>query len=190
MDELEIINDALVNTGNATVTLNDGTPEWQVASRAFSRAVDDLISQHGWPFARTSADLVLVGTNPSEKYDYAHQLPASCLLLKSVFVNGYKTEKFEVYGRVVCLDQNSGVSAEFIAAPADTAWHPQAIEVLTMMVEVACYRGLNEDPDEARLRQGDVELKLARVRSLIDQENPGRNVWRGTATEARQRRRG
>lgn len=187
---LEIINDALVVTGNEQVTLNDGTPEWQVSSRAFARAVEDLVSQHGWPFARTSADLVLVGTNPSEKYDYAHQLPNECLLLKGVYVDGYKTELFEVYGRLVCLDHNSGVSAEFIAEPEDTAWHQQAVEVLTMMVEVACLRGLNEDFREARLRDQDIVFKLAQVRSTIDQENPARNVWRGTATAARKRRRG
>ncbi len=191
MDKLTIINRALVATSNGTVTLNDGTPEWQAADTAFDRAVEELISEHGWPFARTSADLVKAATNPSKKWDYAHQLPTDVLHLKGVYVGGSKTENFEILGRLVCLDAISGVSVEYIANPSDTsAWHPQASAVLTLMVEAGVLRGLNEDFTEARMKDGDVELKLGKVRSLVDGENPGHNTFRGGATVARRRRRG
>ena len=104
------------------------------------------------------------------------------------YVGGSKTENFEILGRLVCLDAISGVSVEYIANPSDTsAWHPQASAVLTLMVEAGVLRGLNEDFTEARMKDGDVEFKLGKVRSLVDGENPGHNTFRGGATVARRR---
>lgn len=197
MDELEILNNALINTGNSILTvLNDGSDEWQAASRAFDRSLDDLISQHGWPFARKSADLVKApdADNPSQEYDYAHRLPTDLLHLKRVFYTSgtqkIPTTQYIVMGRLVCLNEISGVAAEYIALPADTAWHPQAIEVLTIFVEVGCLRGLNEDFDEARRRESDGLYKLSQVRQVVDSENPPRQAFQPRMSRIRRTRRG
>lgn len=192
LDELTILNRALVNTGNRVLTvLNDGTDEWQVASEAFARGLEDLISQYRWPFARTSAALVKAddADNPSQKYDYAHHLPADLLHLAMVFVGGYKTSSYEVYGRMVCLDDDSDVAVEYIAVPLEAAWHPQASEVLTMMVEAGLLRGLNEDFNEARQKDVDIEIKLGKTRTIVSQENPARNTFRSSIADARRSRR-
>jgi hypothetical protein len=82
------------------------------------------------------------------------------------------------------------VSIEFIAEPADTAWHPQAAEILTLMVEAACLRGLNEDYGEARVKDSVVELRLMETRPVVDQQNPARNAFKSSISESRYRRRG
>lgn len=191
MDELTICNRALGATGNRQLTaLHDGTDEAVIVGQAFDRGLEDLISQHNWPFARTSADLVATTPNPSQVYAYAHALPSDCLHLRAVFVGGYKTENYEVFGRRVCLDDDSDVSIEYIAEPADADWHPQAAEVLTLMVEAALLRAFNEDFTEATRRDQAVQIKLAQVRPLVNQENGARNAYMSTVAEARYRRRG
>jgi hypothetical protein len=190
MDFLTIVNRALVATGNNPVTLNDGTDEWQQAEIHWDRVVDDLLTLHSWPFARSKADLVATEGEESEKYDNAHALPAACLLLRAVYREGIKTEAYQVVGRAVYLDAESGVSAEFIGMPEDTFWHKQTIEVLTLMLEAKFYRGLNEDITAAQSRERDVENKLLTVRPIVDAENPPGPTYRGAATEARGRRRG
>lgn len=193
LDELTILNRALLNTGNRTLNvLNDGTAEWQVASETFERSITDLITQHRWSFARTSADLVKADDddNRSQRYSYAHVLPPDVLHVLAVYSGGYKTEQYEIVGRMVSLDQSSGVSIDYIAEPEDSAWHPQAAEVLTMMVEAGCLRGLNEDFTEAARKDAAVDYKLRQVRTLVDQENPARNLFRSSISEARRSRRG
>lgn len=191
MDKLTIINRALTATGNDRVSLNDGTPEWVAAEEAFDRCIDDVITAHGWPFARTSIALVAAPSNPSKKYDYAHVIPPQVLVIKGVYVDGYKTEIFERLGNVLCLDHDSGIEIEFIENPPEERWHLQAAEALTQKMEVAFLRSLNEDFGEARLKERDIELVvMPKVRAMIDAENPARNVWRGGATQARERRRG
>lgn len=195
MDKLTILNRALVATGNRTITLNDGSDEWQVVEPAFDRAIDDLISQHRWPFARKSAALVMVPGNQSRRFPYAFRLPDDLLHLRRVFYGAAPTgvlavDDYQVLGRTLATTFNSGVSIEYIAPPPDEEWHPQATEVLTLLMEAACLRGLNEDFNEAARVDQKVEYKLAHVRSLVSSEDPAATISRGRATEARGRRRG
>lgn len=193
MDLLTIANRALVATGNRPLTvLNDGTDEWQVVDTTLQRHIDDLLSGHPWAFARKSADLVKADDddNPSIEFDYAHRLPADCLHLVAVYSDGAPTTDYRIYGRLVCLDQDADIQVEYIAEPADSAWHPQATEILTRMLEIGLLRGMNEDDTEADKREILLEQKLGRARAAADQENPARNTYRRTASEARNRRRG
>lgn len=191
LDTLTILNDALRNTGNHELTvINDGTDEWIVASGAYQRALTDLITQHRWNFARATADLVRMGDSDSQTYDDAYALPADALHLLAVYSGGYLTSRYEVAGRTVSLDATTGVTVEYIAAPLDADWHPQAAEVLTMMVEAGILRGLNEDFTEAARRDKAIEDKLRLVRPLVDQQNPARNTYLSGIGMARRTRRG
>lgn len=191
LDSLTILNDALRNTGNRELSvLNDGTDEWIAASGAYQRALTDLITQHRWNFARATADLVRTGDSDSQTYDDAYALPAGALHLLAVYADGNLTQRYELAGRTLAIDATTGVTVEYIAAPLDADWHPQAAEVLTMMVEAGILRGLNEDFTEARRRDADIELKLRQVRPLVDQQNPARNTYLSRVAMARRTRRG
>lgn len=190
MDMLTTVNEALVLTGNAPVTLNDGSDEWIFIATAWNAVINDLISVHNWPFAKYQTDLVLGAGDESDKYDYGHNLPDAVVSLRSVFVDGYLTTEYELIGRTVYLDANSGVSIEYIAMPEDEDWHPQTTRVLRTMLMAACYRGLNEDISAADNMDRNVEFFLSQARAIVSAQNPGRRLHRGAATEARQVRRG
>jgi len=192
MDKLQILNRALAATGNTIVNvLNDGSDEWMVADMAFDRAIEDLISRHRWPFAAASFTPSEVATNPSERYENAFALPPTVFHVKSVNVDGYQTNLYEIIGRTLSLDTDASglVTVAYIGMPESSAWHPQAAEILTQMVEVGCLRGLNEDFDEADSRHRWVESRLIEARSTVDQQNPARNQFQSTIRDARRQRR-
>lgn len=191
MDKLQILNRALIETGNNRINaLNDGSDEWQVADSAFDRGLDDLITRRKWNFAIATTDLVAATINPSEIYDHAYTLPLTCLHLKAVFVGGVlKQVNYEIIGRALCLDETD-IAISFVAEPPDASWHPQAAEILTQRVEIGCLRGLNEDFDEAYRREVRLESRLIEAATTVDQQNPARNAFKSAIAESRRTRRG
>lgn len=189
-DRLTIINRALISTGNEPVQLNDGSPAWQHADVAFGYALDDFLSQHSWPFARTSADLVLADPSPAVQFAHAFALPPGLLHLRAVFVDGIQSTRFVVMGRKLCCDVPSGVAIEYIAEPAEMDWHPQATVCLTMFLEARIMMGFNEDERGGQARLQAAMIKMVEVRAQLAGENPARNAFLGSATIARARRRG
>lgn len=191
MDALTVMNNALIATGNNPITLNDGTPEWIVVETAFLRQAEVLMSKHNWPFGRISANLVATTPVPSVQWEYAvGPLPDDLLLLRSVFVDGIPTKDYGVFGRTLAVPIGAGVSIEGITKPTDDSlWHPQATEVLTLLIEAACYRGLNEDLGEARLRERDAADALSVAKQLVASENPAPPLFQRAATIARRSRR-
>lgn len=192
MDKLALINRALVATGNNRVNvLNDGSEEWQVADEAFDRAIEDLTTRRKWPFATTVQNLIGAPVNPSSRFSDAFVLPADVLHVKGVWVDGYLTSEYEIIGRTLSLTLNGATAVRLhaITAPAASAWHPQAAEILTRMVEVGCLRGLNEDFDEAYRREAKLEERLLEAGTTIDQQTPARNAFQSTIREARRARR-
>lgn len=191
MDALKVMNNALIGTGNNPISLNDGTPEWIVIETAFNRYVEELMSQHNWPFGRGSATLVATTPVPSGQWEYAvGPLPDDLLLLRSVFIDGVPTKDYGVYGRTLAISEGAGVTIEYISQDiADDDWHAQATKVLTLFLEAACYRGLNEDLNEARLRERDAYDALSSAKQIVGSENPAPPVHYREATSARRTRR-
>lgn len=190
LDQLTAMNEALVLTGNAPVTLNDGSDEWIAVSTSWDAFVRELAASSKWPFAKSSEALVLTAGAASEQYDYAHAFSDAVISVLSVYVDGYLTTQYEVIGREVYLDSDSGVTIECIVMPEDEAWHPLAMKVLRLHLMAGCMRSLNEDMDEARRLEGDAEFALSQARSIIAAQNPGKPLHRGAATQARLARRG
>lgn len=192
MDELTVLNDALRATGNNELNaLNDDTPEWRVASGAYERAIRDLISRHNWPFAQDRWDLAVADSseNPSERFDFAFEVPTDVVHVRAVFYNGVRTGAFEIVGGYLCMDVDSGVTIEAYAMPADRRWHPQATEILTMYVEAGCLRGLNEDFNAADRREAVAEERLLQGRPRVDRQNPAKNAYVSKIALARRTRR-
>lgn len=205
MDALVVMNRALANTGNNLLTeLNDGSDEWVAADTAFDEAVDDLITRHNWPFARVTADLVPAdpADNPSQRFAVAYELPPDALHVRNVLWQGSADRgpvpllEYELIGRYVCVGRvgsseqfSSGVSLEYIAAPDDAVWHPQATKILTMYVEAGLLRGLNEDFAAADKRELAAEGRLLEARPRQDMQNPAKDAFLSSTAIARRRRR-
>lgn len=193
MDKLTILNDALRATGNNTVNvLNDPSDEYIIANGAFERAVRFLTARHNWPFAEITEELVRAPDEDNKSRRFSKngfRLPANTLHVKEVFYGSAYLTDYEIQGAILSCNFDSQISATVIKEVTTEKWHPMAAEILTLYVEAGCYRGLNEDPAEARNVETKAELLLDETRSRVDQQNPARNTYKSKIADARRRRR-
>lgn len=192
MDKLTVINNALVNTGNQRLNaLYDGSDEWTVTDLGFTRALRFLTSRHNWTFAQTVVALTRVpdDQNLSRVYrDNGFAMP-SCLHMMEVYYDETVLQDYEVLGNVLSCAYADSIYAKIINQPTDASWHPMAEEVLTLMLESSCLRGLNEDFQEADKRWNAAENLLFETRPRVDQTNPARNLFKPVSRMARIARR-
>lgn len=194
MDKLTVINNALIATGNNQVNiLHDGSDEYRVADNTFDRAIKFLTARHSWPFATTVEELVRApdGLNKSRSFaQNCFHLPADAFHLKEVFYNHAPLTDYEIMGSILSCNYESLIFARVVRAPAGGLWHPMAEEILTLMVEAGCQRGLNEDNREASNIDNRVEGLIMEARPHLDQQNPARNIYKSKIAAARRVRRG
>jgi hypothetical protein len=185
-DRLQTINDALAATGNGELNFEfDGSDEWRVADSAYRRAVGFLTSRHDWKFATTSVNLAaILPENPSRLFSVAYALPNDCLVIETAYFGGRVISEYEIVDNRLCCNHDQGVSVKYVRSPDPGQWPPHFREMVTMKVEEFILRGLNEDIPSARQRMMDVEGLLTEVRPLIDQQEPGKAVFR-SRTRAR-----
>lgn len=193
MDKLEVINSALILTGNNPVNvLNSSEDEYIVSNAGFERAVKHLVSRHNWPFAETTEDLVRVADadNPSKSYsENGFQLTSEVLHVREAYYLGQVFTDYEIVGRVLSCPYSSDIAVKCVKMPANAAWHPMAEEILIRYVESACEAGLNEDKKEARVKWEAAESLLIEGRTHVNQQNPARNIYKSSIRAARNTRR-
>lgn len=175
-DKLSIINDCLIGTGNNyVVTEGEGSPEWLVAGNAYERELPLVLAEHNWGMATSIATLERIGTSPDAKWDYQYRKPPGCLHLVSVLNTDDRPIEFDILDNTVVTNA-AACRGKYVRQPTPEAWPPGFIEVLRMRIMSHIYRGLNEDPDEARRMMSLAGAKLDEVRSRTDQEKPKRAV--------------
>jgi hypothetical protein len=193
MDKLSIINNALIATGNNTVNvLNDPSQEYIVANRTFERAILFLMSRHSWPFATSSELLVRApdSENKSRRFPRnAFRLPPNTLHVKEVYRDGTYLTDYEIMGKILSCSYDGEIYATVVKAVSSEDFHPMAAEILTRYVEAGCLRALNEDMAEAANREAGAEALLEETRTVVDQQNPARNLYKSSIRAARGRRR-
>lgn len=195
MDKLTTINNALINTGNSRVNnLYDSSDEYLVADTAFDRAIKLLTAMHSWPFATTFEDLVRVpdDENLSKRYPnngFRIPSPPQVLHVKEIYYGNCLLTEYEVNGFILSCCFSDSISAKVVREAPGAIWHPMAEEVLTLMVEAGCLRGLNEDMTEARTRDQAAAAMLADARTRTDQQNPARNTYQSKVSQSRRTRR-
>ena len=86
-DKLKICNEALINTANRpSVSGDDGTDEWTVASSAFDQWLDIRMTERTWGWATmVSEPLARIGDSSYPGYADAFQKPPSCLFIANVW---------------------------------------------------------------------------------------------------------
>lgn len=193
MDKLTIINNALVATGNSRVNvLYDSSDEYAVADTTFDRAIRFLKGQHSWPFITTIEKLVRApdAENKSRSFRQSgFRIPSTALHVKEIFYREYPLTEYEIMGQILSCRYDDEIYAKVVTEDNTANWHPMAEEVLTLMVEAGCMRGLNEDMTEAGKIDGKVENLLLVTRPQVDQQNPARNLYKSKIALARRTRR-
>lgn len=195
MDKLQVINNALINTGNTRVnTLYEESDEYVVADTAFDDAIKLLSSMHSWPFATTVEKLVRVpdDENLSRQFpENAFRIPAppQVLHVKEIYYHNVLLVDYEIMGFVLSCRYPDEIYAKVVREAPGAIWHPMAEQILKLRVEAGILRGLNEDFKEADNREARADDWLMMARPHLDQQNPARNMYRSKIASARRTRR-
>lgn len=191
INRLSIVNDALRETGNTQVAAEgEDSDEWDVASGGYNTALPILFEAHPWKFATATEALDKTVDNPSDKYSYAYDMPANSLFLAAVTLAGQPVE-FVIITNTICCNYNSTeLRAMFVELPSFSVVTNSFFGVLRKRVEASCLRGLNEDYNEARMRDREADAMLLAEQSRVDRQEPRHEARRSRMLERRRGIRG
>jgi hypothetical protein len=180
---LQIINDALIATGNNPLTVeHDGSDEWIASESAYRRALGSLLNAHEWNFAKKRIALSSRAlSSPSVLFEVAFALPTECLHVEAVYVSGIPVSNYEMAGGKLCLPYEDGVEVSYVRAPPADQWPLNFRELLTVKVEELILRGLNEEDTRADRRLGAFNDLLEQVRFQTDRQGGRRAVFKSTS---------
>lgn len=187
-DKLSIVNTCLGLTGNKLVnTEEDGSSEWIVASLAYESAVAYLLASHEWKFETQIVTLARKGDSDEDTYQDVYYKPVGCLGLLWVKQRGapldWKVISNHVYtSRALEVEP---VKAKVVLRGDPSIWNPLFVQSLYCLVRAGIYRGLNEDPAEAKSEESNAQAYLAQARSRTDREDKPRPVFRSRMLERR-----
>lgn len=196
VDKLQIINSALSITGNAiSATPEDGSPEWNVASSGYDRALSYMLDQHNWNFASIVAEVQPLAIPPSDsQFSAAFARPDDCLFVLWVRLNDYQINYQVLNDQIVLGGRNdvvagNPVTIKYLRQPTPDVLPPTFVMALESFVLSAIYRGLHEDPVQAdkMWQAGERFMQSSRTRS--DQEEPKRAFFNSRMRAARSIRR-
>lgn len=197
LDQLGIINDALLQTANDPINaLFDGSNEWIAGSNGFAFSLRKMISSKVWDFSKTVEVLVETGEGEEEgvgssgKYRYSFARPTGAWLINTLWFRDEPYPLYEIVGNLIYADQQTGLSCEFVREPADAELPVWFESVLCEGVQVYILRALNEDNDEAWRRESRLDNRLSEIASLENRQEPPRKAYVSKLKLARRSRRG
>jgi hypothetical protein len=187
VDKLSIINDVLSETGNNLVAVaDDGSDEWNVASPAYDKAVENTLEARNWNFDTAVATLVRVGASPDDLFNDAMAMPSPILHLIWVRVNDVPADYLIINDQICLSLRGFTATAKYIVDSQSTAaWPPLFAEIIRRWVLAAVYRGLHEDPAEANNQEKAAMFALTQASTRVAQEDPKRATFNSRAKTSR-----
>lgn len=219
LDKLSLINEQLAMTGdNLVAAADDGSDEWTVASAGYETGMEYMLDQHDWKQLTTVLTLNATGQVPKDdQFDTVFNKPTDCIhiiWLRVSFSGGtggsdfpllYQIVGNQIYVNLFGGGTNTGTTAPTVTMKYVSSNIPnQAIHTngdlgpfmlrtfmtaLRKFVEAAIYRGLHDDPGEARQSEASAKMLLQEARTRSDQEQPKRAIFNQRITASRRVRR-
>ena len=216
--KIDVINTALLETGNNTCAVNDGSDEWNVGSPAYDRALAYVIESHSWGYATQTVVLSPSSTPPQDAdFDTAFPIPPDCVHVIWIKINDNKptssnTAQLALWkiagtnnGPVIVINAQGGppppnppvtpaqvtmyyITNSALMATSNTAT-PTLIVALISFVMAGIYRGLHEDIAEADKIWMAAERFLQQARTRYDQQKPKRQFFNSRICAVRRIRR-
>lgn len=176
--KIDICARALVLIGASPITsFSDGTTEAIVASNLYEDTAKDLLSRYRWRFNTAQIQMSRLVDTPDTKWDAAYQLPAECILVHGVYVNGTPIE-FDRYQDMIYCNavETDEVFIDYQFRADESLWPPSFVMVVILqMASVFAYSISQNDPvsdlfDKRSIRQ------FAIARSLDSQSQTSRKL--------------
>jgi hypothetical protein len=195
--QLTIINAALQGTGIGRISgLNEGSQAAQVARDTYEQEVLWALDHKGraWSFAtKRRVPLSQLSETYGEKAElrYIWQLPADSIRVLEVRKSGQRdpVENYEVEGRKLVTDAESGVLLDYVYRPPESDWPPSFRSVIELKMRANFIGGIKEDETTARSLRDEAREELMRSASVRSQNAGGRRMFQpGPLIKARRRR--
>jgi hypothetical protein len=219
LDKLSLINEQLAMTGNNLVSVaNDGSDEWAVTSAGYETGMEYMLDSHEWKQLTRVLTLQPTGQVPGDdQFDTVYNKPPDCIhviWLRVSYAGGtggsdfplnYQIVGNQIYVNLFGGGTNTGTTTPTVTLKCVSSNIPNQnpastgdlgpfmlrtfMTALRKFVEAAIYRGLNEDPAEARQSEGAARMLLQEARTRSDQEQPKRAIFNYRITASRRVRR-
>jgi hypothetical protein len=192
--KFDICAQALIMIGAQPITsFEDGTTEAIACANLYENTVRDQLSRYRWRFSVGQVQLSRLVTAPSTKWDAAYQLPADCLQLMTVLVNGNPVRFDRYEDRVFCdASEADVVYLEGVFRIDESYWPPYFVTLVTyaMAAILAQSVGAQENLammfDQKAVRQGAISRNIdaqGRTAPRIDTDRLVTVRYRGTRRE-------
>lgn len=199
MSRISVIRECLILTGNNLYgAVDDGSPEWEVSTAAFTAACRWLLDEHNWNFAKEisgeiepdvdSSDEIIAPSDPN--FEFRFSRPDDALhVLKVMGSDGSKVDDYRIVGNKIFANVEAAL-VEYIVEPDTDDWPGLFTKAITHAVMGGIYRGLNKDPQAAQREEIMAERTIGKSRPRTDLQEPGKVKFTSTLATSRSRRRG
>ena len=175
---IDIASRALVLIGAEPITAFDSsTAESTVATNMYEDTVRATLSSARWRFASDQATLAAVGSDPTGRFDKAHQLPTNLLVLHAVTVNdnliNYTVYGDKVFSNVTASDT---VIADFTFRETETNFPSYFTLALEYTLATIFATSIARSATLAKLMNEQSTLLMAKARNLDAQQQTTRKL--------------
>ncbi|QDP45708.1 MAG: hypothetical protein Tp125DCM114561_35 [Prokaryotic dsDNA virus sp.] len=175
---IDIASRALVLIGAEPITaFGSSSTESLVATNMYEDTVRATLSSARWRFASEQAVLAAVGSDPTGRFDKAHQLPTNVLVLHAVTVNdnlvNYTVYGDKVFSNVATADT---VVADFTFRQVESEFPSYFSLALEYTLATIFATAIARSSTLARLMNEQTTLLMAKARNLDAQQQTTRKL--------------
>ena len=175
---IDIASRALVLIGAEPITaFGSSSTESLVATNMYEDTVRATLSSARWRFASEQAVLAAVGSDPTGRFDKAHQLPANVLVLNAVTVNdnlvNYTVYGDKVFSNVATADT---VVADFTFRQVESEFPSYFSLALEYSLATIFATAIARSATLAKLMNEQSTLLMAKARNLDAQQQTTRKL--------------
>lgn len=184
--EVAICNMALAEIGRGAqiTSLDEASQAARACKLRYPYARDAVLRAYDWNFAARRAALAKNAVAPAFEYANAFDLPADCLLVRSVL--GGEAERWVVEGRQILTDMGDPIFVKYTALATDTAaFDPLFVDALSARVASDIAVQLSESVSRAQGLWQVYQAKLIEARRRDAQEGQPERLPRGGWIDAR-----
>ena len=175
---IDIASRALVLIGAEPITaFGSSSTESLVATNMYEDTVRATLSSARWRFASEQAVLAAVGSDPTGRFDKAHQLPSNVLVLHAITVNdnlvNYTVYGDKVFSNVATADT---VVADFTFRQVESEFPSYFSLALEYSLATIFATAIARSATLAKLMNEQSTLLMAKARNLDAQQQTTRKL--------------
>jgi hypothetical protein len=184
--EVAICNMALaaIGRGAQITSMDEASQSARACKLRYPYARDAVLRAYDWNFAAKRAELAKNATAPAFEYANAYDLPADCLIVRSVYDG--EAEKWVVEGRQILTDMGDPIFVKYTRLETDTArFDALFVDALAARIASDIAVQLSESVSRSQGLWQVYQSKILEARRRDAQEGQPENLPQGGWLDAR-----